>query len=308
MRKYAKVTPAFWTGETGRLLRGDANSQRVALYLLTCPSANMIGLYYLPLPVLIHEIGLSRQGALKALRRVSEVGFAQYDDVTEHVWVPEMACYQIGKSLKADDNRRIAILKKLEEYSKCKYLNDFMDKYGDSYQLYSAANPKPPRSPLEDPSETLRSQRTGTGTGTGAVNSEQEQEKQPPKPPARSRSLTKLNGLDFDQIKNAYPKRSGSQPWTRAAKAANARIKEGALFSDLLEGTERYALFCTAVSKTETEFVMQAATFFGPEKHYLEPWKEPETKDAKKQRELAAHQEERAKRWAAEDRAKRKSQ
>ena len=73
MREYAKVAPAFWTGETGRHLRGDANAQRVAFYLMTCPSANMIGLYYLPLPVLAHEIGISLQGIFegpsKALRR-----------------------------------------------------------------------------------------------------------------------------------------------------------------------------------------------------------------------------------------------
>ena len=220
MRKYGKVTPAFWTGETGRSLRGDANAQRVALYLLTCPSANMIGLYYLPLPVLQHEIGLSRQGALKALRRVSEVGFAEYDDVTEHVWVPEMACYQIGESLKADDNRRIAILKQLEEYSKCKYSNDFIDKYGGSYHLYSAANPKPLQSPFGDPSETLRSQREGTVAVSVSSEKEQETSKEPPKPPARSRSL-KVSPIGFEEFWRSYPRKVGKQAALRAWKKIN---------------------------------------------------------------------------------------
>ena len=58
MREYAKVSPTFWTGDTGRSLRGDPDAQRVAFYLLTCSNANMIGLYYLPLPTLCHEIGI----------------------------------------------------------------------------------------------------------------------------------------------------------------------------------------------------------------------------------------------------------
>jgi hypothetical protein len=68
-RDFAIVKSSFWTGETGRKLRaagGDA--QRVAMYLITCGSSNMIGLYYLPLPVMCHEIGITLQGASKALR------------------------------------------------------------------------------------------------------------------------------------------------------------------------------------------------------------------------------------------------
>ena len=89
MRDYAKVSPAFWMGETGRKLRGMGSEvQLVALYLLTSPSANMIGLYYLPIPVLCHETGMSREGASKALRRAFEGGFASYDEASETVWVP----------------------------------------------------------------------------------------------------------------------------------------------------------------------------------------------------------------------------
>ena len=98
MREYAKVAPQFWTGTTGKRLRGMGRDvQVVALYLVTCPSANMLGLYYLPLPTLCHEIGMKPEGALKALRRVSEGGFATYDTASEHVWVKEMARFQIGE-------------------------------------------------------------------------------------------------------------------------------------------------------------------------------------------------------------------
>ena len=78
--------------------------------------------------------------------------------------------------------------------------------------------------------------------------------------------------IDFELFKAIYPKRAGTQRWERAIHAANARIKEGAKFSAMIEGAERYAAFCEATSKTGTEFVMQAATFLGPDEQFLESW------------------------------------
>ena len=94
---------------------------------------------------------------------------------------------------------------------------------------------------------------------------------------------------DFELFKVVYPKRSGAQPWARAVKAANARTKEGATFMAMNEGAERYAAYCEATGKTGTEFVMQAATFLGPEKHFLEPWDSPPSKsEAREQRNREA--------------------
>ena len=55
--------------ETGRQLRAAGpDGMFVALYLLTNNHANMIGLYYLPLPYLVHESGLSLERASKGLQ------------------------------------------------------------------------------------------------------------------------------------------------------------------------------------------------------------------------------------------------
>ena len=97
MRDYARVSPAFWTGDTGRALRkAGTDAQLMALYVLTCPSANMIGLYYLPLPTIAFETGMSIKGASKALERLSCAGFAYFDFSDSLIWVPQMARYQIG--------------------------------------------------------------------------------------------------------------------------------------------------------------------------------------------------------------------
>ena len=148
MRDYSKVSPAFWAGETGRQLRGQANPQRVGFYLFTCPASNMIGLYYLPLPTLLHEVGITKQGASKALRRLSEVGFAFYDTASEYVWVPEMACFQIGETLTMKDNRQKGVLRELENHRKCPFFNAFLDRYGEAYNLDVERVSEAPSKPL----------------------------------------------------------------------------------------------------------------------------------------------------------------
>ena len=87
--------------------------------------------------------------------------------------------------------------------------------------------------------------------------------------------------LDFESFKLAYPKRSGSQPWRRAIRAANARSNEGATFDAMIYGARRYADFCEAIDNTGTQYVMQAATFLGPEQHFLEAWDPPLSKSEK---------------------------
>jgi hypothetical protein len=106
MRDYAKVSPKFWTGETGQALtRRGSEALVVALYLMTSPHSNMLGLYYQPILYLAEETGLSPEGASKGLDACVEEGFCLYDRATKMVWVIEMASYQIGSELAATDKR-----------------------------------------------------------------------------------------------------------------------------------------------------------------------------------------------------------
>jgi hypothetical protein len=168
MRDYGKVRPAFWTGDTGRELRAAGrDAQLVALYLMTGPSANMIGLYHLPMPLLCHHTGLTREGASKALRRVCETGFCLFEGSTETIFVPQMARIQIGETLKVKDNRHKAVLKELRNWRKSPFLRDFYRLYGTDYNL-------PDDLPFEAPSKPLRSQ-----------EQEQEQEQEKEQEPSR---------------------------------------------------------------------------------------------------------------------------
>jgi len=115
----------------------------------------MIGLYYLPMPTLMHEIGITLEGASEALRRVSEVGFAFYDTTSEYVWVPEMAAQQIAETLKAADNRVKGVISELKKHSKSPFFNKFVLRYGTPFNLKIDLISE---SPLEGPSKPLRSQ------------------------------------------------------------------------------------------------------------------------------------------------------
>jgi hypothetical protein len=151
-REYSKVFHTFWTGDTGRRLREQGpDAQRVAFYLITCASANMIGLYYLPLPLLCHELALTKEGASKALRRVAETGFGYFEGVEEVVFVPEMAAMQIGETLKTADNRHKRVVELWRTMRKSRFYKDFWNRYAAPFNL-------PDASPVEAPSKPLRSQ------------------------------------------------------------------------------------------------------------------------------------------------------
>jgi len=156
MRDYGKVSPQFWTGTTGRRIRAlGANAQVVALYLMTCPASSMIGLYYLPLPTLAHETGIPLEGACKALRSLSEVGFAEYDEANEIVLVHAMARHQIGERIVKADKRHLGVTREAQKLTYSSLFAKWYARYREPYDLPPMASTA---SPSEAPSKPLRSQ------------------------------------------------------------------------------------------------------------------------------------------------------
>lgn len=149
MRDYAVVSPLFWTGATGKEIRSlGPEAQVVAMYLITSPHSNALGIYYLPLPLLAHETGLPLEGASKALTRVSEGGFCAYDTPSEVVWVYEMAKFQIGSKLSPKDNRIKWINKEYQNLPKNPFLQQFYERYKDEFHLENGRDFKAPSKPL----------------------------------------------------------------------------------------------------------------------------------------------------------------
>ena len=134
MREFAKVPPKFWFHSNERKKLGW-QAQLVAIYLLTSPHANMIGVYYLPVNFIAHEIGITMEEAWKGLRGLIEAQFCSYDDHSEFVWVHEMGFTQICKQLKLADNRVKAIQEMYLELPDLPFLKDFYDKYANAFLL-----------------------------------------------------------------------------------------------------------------------------------------------------------------------------
>lgn len=156
MRNRSRTSPLLWTGSTGKQIRSlGRDAQVVAFYLFTSPGHNAIGLYYLPLPTLCHEIGMSEKAARKTLAELSTIDFAHYDDDTESVWVTGMAKQQLDELDERD--HLVKWVRKMAEQARRiaapHLFNAFLDRYRDSLHLDGIA--PVPASPSQAPSEAL---------------------------------------------------------------------------------------------------------------------------------------------------------
>lgn len=145
MREYGSVSPMFWIGKTGKQLRGNPELQVLALYLLTSPHSNMIGVYHVPVMYIGHETGIGLEAASKGLASLAEYDFCTYCHDTETIWVHEFAKYQVGEELKESDNRCKAIQRQYSAIKNDEIRTGFYARYGDSFHLHA----KELTSPLE---------------------------------------------------------------------------------------------------------------------------------------------------------------
>ena len=95
------------------------------------------------------------------------------------------------------------------------------------------------------------------------------------KAPSENRSSKENYSNEFEQAWQAYPKRAGGNSKAAAWKAWKARLKDGATVEVLMAGVRRYAGYVRATGSEGTQFVKQAATFFGPDRHFEEVWQAP---------------------------------
>lgn len=136
MRDYAKVSPQFWTGKTGKALKAAGpEAVIVGMYLMTSPHSTMLGLYHCPLVYIAHDTGLGLEGASKGLASAIEAGFCTFEADTDYVFVHEFAAYQIGDELEAKDNRVKGVLNELSKVPKGQCWREFIVRYGAAFKL-----------------------------------------------------------------------------------------------------------------------------------------------------------------------------
>lgn len=203
MREYARISPKFWVGETGKQIRSlGAESQLLAMYLMTSPHSNMLGLYWCPINYIAHETGLTLQGASKALQRLIDCGFCDYDSDSEFVWVVEMAKYQIGDALKPTDKQSKGVQNTYDDLPRNPYLCGFYEKYSVSFCMTNKRD-------SESKSTGIR--RGIEGASMGLASKEKEKEKE-----------TDKETIDRFQIfKDSYPNKKAMKDAQKAFEKLN---------------------------------------------------------------------------------------
>jgi hypothetical protein len=130
MRNYSKVCPSFWSSDiVTDAQMGDSSEMLVALYVMTSPESNTLGLYRCPLPLLAHDTRMTIEQASKAIESLTFRGFLEFDATKSMVYVKKMALYQIEKKLKAGDKRIIYVNRELElctsDYLRESFIRDY---------------------------------------------------------------------------------------------------------------------------------------------------------------------------------------
>ncbi|HAW3444651.1 TPA: helix-turn-helix domain-containing protein [Escherichia coli] len=103
---------------------------------------------------------------------------------------------------------------------------------------------------------------------------------------APARSARQEYSPEFEQAWQEYPKRAGGNSKSAAFKAWKARLREGIKPETMLDGVRRYAAWVRATGNTGTQFVKQAATFFGPDRHFEDFWQQPAAPGGGRQRQI----------------------
>lgn len=159
MREYGSISPKFWIGKTGKEIRAlGRDCQVLAMYLMTSPHSNILGLYYLPKIYICHEVGFTEKELENAISSLQKIGFCDYDSEAEFCWVINFAKHQVGSELKPNDNRVKGIKAALNKLADSGLKDDFLLKYANCYHLTS-----PPSKPLQRGKKAPPKQLTGTG-------------------------------------------------------------------------------------------------------------------------------------------------
>ena len=131
------IDSRFWTGRTGQAIKlKDPSVCIVAMYLMTSPHANSIGLYRLPIDYIIADTGLSDDKIRDAMKILhEEIDFCSYDEQSQMVFVHKMALHQIGKNFHENDKRVIGVRRQFEKIENFILKDKFFDAYQNVFYL-----------------------------------------------------------------------------------------------------------------------------------------------------------------------------
>lgn len=146
MRKYAQLPTHIFTND---LIRDHGHEcLLVAAYLHGSQHSNMIGLYYLPPPYIANDTCLDKDVAMAHLLYLADIGFCEYDQKSNYVWLRQQMISEIGETMKPGDNRVKGIQKLLEALPENEMTQRFKNEFTIQYHLIEKPPCKPPAKPV----------------------------------------------------------------------------------------------------------------------------------------------------------------
>lgn len=262
MRDHGSIDPAFWTGSTGRKMRKNKDARILATYLMTSPHATAIGIYYLAVPTICHETGLSPEEFDTAIRWLSAEGVAFYDAERELVWVPRLAHYQLAEAMKPTDKRMPWVRRQLSHFRGHVFHLQFLLGYGVEYGLADemAAIERKPEGSFVGEEGTTKTLHTRQDLGQES-GQEQEQGQISPSAPARDPGAGGGDGLRTTATLVPFPPPPiPPAPANQAISGAHVRTLFGRVFSAVVGGKPEWAVSSGTAMWSRTEAFARGLT------------------------------------------------
>jgi len=127
MRDYGKVHSTFWSSGTIGALSDDG--RMLALYLMTCPHATIVGVFRLPDGYACEDLKWTSERVCEGFAELFANGFANRCETTKWVWIRK----HLDWNPPENPNQRKAVAKIAESIpDECGWKPDFMRKFNGS--------------------------------------------------------------------------------------------------------------------------------------------------------------------------------
>jgi hypothetical protein len=122
---YRTIDTEIWIDRKVKML--DTETKLLWVYLITNSHTHLSGLYYLPIPFIIHETGLTDKSVRRGLKALNETLMLHYDEINELVFVVKMLKRQ--KGINSKNNIWTSIVNQLRIFSHSPLIDLFLYEY-----------------------------------------------------------------------------------------------------------------------------------------------------------------------------------
>ncbi len=269
---YRTIDTALWTDPKVRKL--TSTGKLLFVYLITNSHAHVSGIYYLPIPTILFELGLSEIGYRKGIEGVSSPGLVRIDEKTSVVWVKNMLHYQGGRA--SGEKLLRAAANNLDNLHNSCLIEEFLQRY-----------------PQVKP---YRIDRVSKGypalDGFGTKEQEQEQDT-PPTPSNGQDTLSETESVEGKSRRIVDHYQSVVKPThtkARGVKNVSALLRKGRTEAELVRAADGYASACE-FGKTQANYRLAVGNFYGEAAGYEEylEWQPEKTAATMTPEELEQH-------------------